>query len=48
MALLNPFKKFAALRVGACATSSQRVFTAFGGPQGHGDSLPAWVMERAG
>jgi hypothetical protein len=26
-------------RVGACATASQRVFVAFGGPQGHGDSV---------
>jgi hypothetical protein len=38
MALLNPFKKFAALRVGACATARQRVFITFGGPRGHGDS----------
>jgi phthiocerol/phenolphthiocerol synthesis type-I polyketide synthase C len=32
-----------AARVGVCATLAQRVLIAFGGPQGHGDSLSAAV-----
>jgi hypothetical protein len=35
-----------AARVGACATSAQRVFIAFGGPQGHRDSLEDAVKIR--
>jgi hypothetical protein len=35
-----------AARVGARATPAQRVFIAFGGPQGHGDSSTIYVNDQ--